>query len=115
MGLCPESMEKRVADFVTSMVRFLFRVVVLAMGLVIAASLVLVVVALALLWGMRALWAKLTGQPLAPWVMRVNPSSGWSRASQATSRWQTAATRPKGRAGAVREVADVTDVQVKDI
>ena len=115
MGLCPATMEKRVADFVKSMVRFLVRVVVLAMGLVFAASLLLVVVALALLWGARALWAKLTGQPLTPWVMRVNPSTGWSRASQAASRWQSAARPPKGRTGTGREVADVTDVQVKEL
>jgi hypothetical protein len=108
-------MEKRVADFVTSMVRFLVRVVVLAMGLVFAASLLLVVVALALLWGARALWAKLTGQPLTPWVMRVNPNTGWSRASQAASRWKSAARPPNGRAGTGREVADVTDVQVKEL
>ncbi|WP_367849267.1 hypothetical protein [Rhodoferax sp. WC2427] len=104
------------ADFVTSMVRFLVRAIVLAMGLVFAASLLLVVVALALLWGARALLAKVTGQPMAPWVMRVNPSAGWSRASQAASRWQPAARQPKGRgAAAGRDLVDVTDVQVKEL
>lgn len=108
-------MEKRVADFVTSMVRFLVRALVLAMGLVFAASLLLVVVALAFIWGMRALWAKLTGQPMAPWVMRVNPGTGWSRASQAASRWQSAARQPKGRTASGRDLADVTDVQAKEL
>lgn len=103
------------ADFVTGMVRFLVRVVVLAMGLVFAASLLLVVIALALLWGGRALWAKLTGQPLTPWVMRVNPRAGWSRASQAASRWQSTAKQPQTRVGTGREVADVTDVQIKEL
>ena len=115
MGLCLETMEKRVADFVTSVARFLVRAVVLAMGLVFAASLLLVVVALAFLWGLRALWAKLTGQPLSPWVMRVNPGTGWSRASQAASRWQSAAQQPKSRAAGGRDLADVTDVQAKEL
>ncbi len=103
------------ADFVTSMVRFLVRVLVLAMGLVFAASLLLVVVALAIVWGLRALWAKLTGQPMTPWVMRVNPSAGWSRASQAASRWQPAAKQPKGHTNTGRDLADVTDVQAKEL
>ncbi|MEO5797790.1 MAG: hypothetical protein ABIP34_23535 [Rhodoferax sp.] len=103
------------ADFVMSMVRFLVRVVVLAMGLVFAASLLLVVVALAIMWGLSALWAKLTGQPMTPWVMRVNPRTGWSKASQAASRWQPYAKQSKGRSKADRDLADVTDVQVKDL
>ena len=101
------------ADFVTGMVRFLVRAVVLAMGLVFVASLVLVMAVLAVLWGLRALWAKLTGQPMTPWVMRVNPSAGWNRASRAASRWQPAA-KPPGGHSAGRDLADVTDVQVKE-
>lgn len=113
MGLCLETMEKCVANFVTGMVRFLLRALVLALGLVFFACLVLIMVALALLWGMRALWAKLTGQPMAPWVMRVNPSAGWNRASQAANRWQPAA-KPTDSHSAGRNLADVTDVQVKE-
>lgn len=108
-------MEKCVADFVMSMVRFLVRVVVLAMGLVFAASLLLLVVALAIMWGLSALWAKLTGQPMTPWVMRVNSRTGWSKASQAASRWRSAARQPKSWTGTDREVADVTDVQIKEL
>ncbi len=104
-------MEIFLADFVTGMVRLLVRVLVLAMGLVFAAGLLLLVLALAALWGVRALWAKLTGQPLAPWTMRVNPRAGWSRATQAARRWQPA-ERPS-RSG--RDLSDVTDVQVKEL
>nr|WP_315190154.1 hypothetical protein [uncultured Albidiferax sp.] len=107
------------ADFVTSMVRLLVRAVVLAMGLVFAACLLVVVFALAVLWGLRALWAKLTGQPLTPWVMRVNPRTGWTRASQTASRWQSAAKQPRGRAEGtgrdLTDLTDVTDVQVKEL
>jgi hypothetical protein len=108
-------MEKRVAYFVTGVVRFLVRAVVLAMGLVFVASLLLVVVALALLWGLRALWAKLTGQPMSPWVMRVDPAAGWNRASRAASRWQPAAKPDPGRSEMGRDLADVTDVQAKEL
>jgi hypothetical protein len=103
------------ADFVTNTLRFLVRVLVLAMGLVFAASLLLVVLALAVLWGVRALWAKLTGQPLAPWVMRVHPRAGWHRATQSANRWQAAAKPAGARSSASRERADVTDVQVKEL
>lgn len=103
------------ADFGMGMARVLIRAVVLAMGLVFAASLLLVVVALALVWGLRALWAKLTGQPMTPWVMRVHPSAGWNRASRAASRWQPAAKQPKNGSTACRDLADVTDVQVKEL
>jgi hypothetical protein len=96
-------------------VRFLVRVLVLAMGLVFAASLLLVVGVLAVLWGVRALWSKLTGQPLAPWVMRVHPSAGWRRASKAASRWQPAAPPTGAGSRGGRELADVTDVQAKEI
>ena len=102
------------ADFVTCVVRVLVRIVVLAMGLVFAASLLLVVMALAGLWGLRALWAKLTGQPMTPWVMRVNPSSGWQQASRAASRWQVAPKPPAGRSGTVNNAADITDVKAKE-
>lgn len=103
------------ADFVTGTVRFLVRTVVLAMGLVFVASLLLVVVALAILWGLRALWAKLTGQPMSPWVMHVSPSAGWSRASQVARRWQSPAKQPKAHSVAGRDLADVTDVRVKEL
>ena len=103
------------ADFVTTMVRFVIRVVVLAIGLVVTASLLLVVATLALLWGLRALWAKLTGQPLTPWVMRVNPRARWHQASHAASRWQASTKPPGGKSGTGRDLADVTDVQVKEL
>ena len=98
-------------NFVTSMVRFLVRVVLWVMGLVFAASLLLLVLGLGLLWGLRALWARLTGQPIAPWVLRINPGAGWKQASRATNCGQIAAKQPGARAG--RDLADVTDVQVK--
>lgn len=105
------------ANFVTSMVRFFVRLVVLALGLLLAASLMLLLVAFAIIWGLSALWARTTGRPMTPWVMRVNPSAVWSRASQAASRWQPSAAvkQPKFRSTAGGDLADVTDVHVKEL
>ena len=70
-------------DFFTSLLasvlRFSFRLLLVAMGLVFAASLLFVLLVFAIAWSLRALWARLTGQPVAPWVMRVDPRAGWSR------------------------------------
>lgn len=57
----------------------LLKLVLLAAGLVFAASLLVVALLFMLLWGLRALWARLTGQPVVPFVMRVDPRSGFGR------------------------------------
>lgn len=97
------------ADLLSNLSRLVVRVLLVAMGLVFFASLLCVVLVLAALWGVRAAWAKLTGQPVSPWVMRVNPGAGWNRAYQAADRWRPGAARP----AASRDLSDVTDVTVK--
>ena len=104
-------MEKKVADYVTGVMRFMVRMVVLSLGFLVVASLLLVLLAVGLLWGLRALWAKVTGQPMAPWIMQINPGAAWMRASRAASRWQSVAKPPGERM--CRDEADVTDVQIK--
>jgi len=37
------------------------------------------VMLLAAVWGVRYVWARLTGKPVAPWVMRFDPRSGFER------------------------------------
>ena len=59
------------------MFNFLLRVVLFLMGLVFAASIAFAVMLLAGLWGLRYGWAKLTGQPVNPWVMRFRPGQGF--------------------------------------
>ena len=107
-------MEALLADFLSTLTRFVVRVILVAMGLVFAASLVCVLLALATLWGLRALWAKLTGRPVTPWVMRVDPGAGWNRAFKAADRWRPQPASGPGRSTADREIADVTDVQIKN-
>lgn len=102
-------------NFIHQIFRLVFRVALLLVGLVFASSLLVVGVLLLGFWLVRALWARLTGQPVAPWVFRVDPSAQWNRFKRASgSRGQDIgrAARPKSGSGSgdITEVADVTDV-----
>lgn len=88
------------------LINFLIRLVVLAAGLVVAASLLVVLVLFAAIWGLGYLWARLTGRPVTPFVMRVDPRAGFGRMHR-----QAAEPGPARREG--RDLADVTDVEVK--
>jgi hypothetical protein len=82
---------------------FLVRLVLLAAGLVVAASLA-VVVALALAaWGVRYAWARLTGRAVSPFVVHMRARRGF----EATMARRPAAVRPAA------EIGDITDVQAK--
>lgn len=89
---------------------FLLRVVLLVAGLLFAASLVVVALLLVALWGLRYLWAKLTGQPVLPLVMRVDPRGGFNRMYRAR---QQKASAEGSAAAAPGRPADVTDVEPK--
>ena len=65
-------------DVVAGLIRLLVRLALVAAGLVMFLSLLLAALVLALSWGLRAAWARLTGRPVTPWVMRMDPRSGWS-------------------------------------
>lgn len=106
------------------MINFLLRVVLFLMGLVLAASLAVVVLLLGALWALRYGWARLTGQPVTPWVMRFKPGSGFSRfraAQQPTGPTvaDTANARARGESGrspiALLGADDVTDVRSRPV
>ena len=81
---------------------FLLRVLLFAAGLVFAASLALTFVVLLALWSVRAAWARLTGRPMSPFVVRFRAAQGFQRA------------RAYRRAEPVRRnLGDVTDVEPK--
>lgn len=93
--------------------RFILRLILLAAGLVFAASLALMVLVLLAFWGLRMVWARLTGQPVTPFVMRVDPRGGFNRM------YRGAPPKPVNDPGPPeparrREIADVTDVEVKE-
>ncbi len=93
---------------------FLLRLVLMLAGLLFAASLVVVALSLVALWGLRYLWAKLTGQPVLPFVMRVDPRDGFNRMYRARQQ-QGARTADDGPtvAPSRERIVDVTDVEPK--
>jgi hypothetical protein len=91
---------------------FLIRLALVAAGLVFAASLALMAVVLLVLWCVRAVWCKLTGQPINPFTVRMSPSAGFDniyRSRQAPDAAETAAKSKRV------STDDVTDVEAKDI
>ena len=105
-------------NFIHQIFRLVFRVALLLVGLVLVGSLLVVAVLLLGLWLVRALWARLTGQPVAPWVFRVDPRAQWNRFKRASgSREQDIgrAARPGSGSGDITDVSDVTDVVAREI
>ena len=88
--------------------KFLLRLLFIAAGLVFAFSLLILMIVLLVLWGLRALWCKLTGQSVNPFVMRVNPRTGFDQVFRQADRHAQAADKPPRRV-----IEDVTDVEPK--
>jgi hypothetical protein len=106
------------------MMNFIFRVILLLLGLVFAASLAVAVMLLAAVWGVRYAWGRLTGKPVTPWVMRFNPRSGFDKFRHATQPAEpTAADMANARARgesvrspiAIGPADDVTDVRARPV
>lgn len=112
------------------MMNFIFRVILLLLGLVFAASLAVAVMLLAAVWGVRYAWGRITGKPVTPWVAsmggRFNPRSGFERffRNAAQPAEPTAADVANARArgeSVVRperirgNTSDVTDVSPKSV
>ena len=91
---------------------WLLRLLLVVAGLVLAASLLLALLMVLSVWAARSAWARLTGRPVAPFVMHIDPRSGFNRVYRARqSRPEAGAPVPPttGRT----TVLDVTDVKPK--
>ncbi len=93
----------------TQAIKFFFsvivRVVMMLAGLVFLASLLLAALVLLLFWLLRAVWARLTGQPVSPWTFQINRQAIWHRFY-----------RPQGPGKPARhDDADVIDVEPREI
>ena len=107
------------------MANFLVRAVLLLMGLLFAASLALAVLLLVAVWLVRAAWARLTGRPVTPWVMRFDPRAGFERFRAAAERSagpsaaDVANARARGQSAgspvASGAAGDVTDVHARPV
>lgn len=83
----------------------IFRVLLLLAGLVFLVSLLTAALLVLAVWLVRALWARLTGQPVRPWTFQVNRQAMWSRFYRAPGQGQP----PK------RDDSNVIDVEPKEI
>ncbi len=104
-------------EVVAGALRLVLRIVVVAMGLVLFLSLLAAALVLALAWLLRALWARLTGRPVTPWVMRVDPRTGFRAAYQWSAPRGEGAGEPaeSRRGGVLPGAAEVTDVQAREV
>ena len=101
-------------EVITGVIRWSLRLVVFACGALFFLSLVAAASVLALVWGARALWARLTGKPVMPWAMRMDPRTGWSTVYRSTARW-TAQRPDQPRRGEGAPAHDITDVVPREI
>ena len=90
------------AEFVRSILGFVLRLGLLLAGLVFFVSVMAAGLLLLALWLLRALWAKVTGQPVRPWVFQMNRRPPWQQ------------THPGGT-GRAPSSADVIDAEVRDV
>jgi hypothetical protein len=88
--------------------KFLSRLLFVVAGLIFALSLLVVMIVLLAVWGLRALWGKLTGRPVNPFVMRMNPRAGFDQVFRQADRSSPVPDKPPRRV-----VEDVTDVEPK--
>ena len=82
---------------------------------------------LAVIWGARALWAKVSGKPVSPWIMpMMRPGAAWTmyraggwRSTMADTQTEadsTAVDASTKRSGVLASVArDITDVQPREV
>jgi hypothetical protein len=98
-------------EFLRTVVSLIVRVAMLVAGLIFLASVLAMALILLGVWLLRAIWAKLTGRPVNPWVFQMDRQAMWNRfyrpPGQGRGAGQTAAQR--------REHADVIDVEVMDV
>ncbi len=90
-------------EFLMKLLGFVVRLGLILAGLVFFASLLAAALLVLLVWLLRALWARLTGQPVQPWTFQVNRPAMWQRFYRGES------SRAAGD-----DVVDVESVDVKN-
>ncbi|MEG2999555.1 MAG: hypothetical protein RR855_03295 [Comamonas sp.] len=103
-------------DFAHTAARWAVRIFLLAAGAVFFLCLLAVASLLALVWGARALWAKLTGRTVMPWVMpTMRPGASWASTMAGAAPEASDSTDSK-RSGVLASAArDITDVQPREV
>lgn len=98
------------SDVLLKLLGFVVRVGLVLAGLVFFASLMVAGLLVLVVWLLRALWAKLTGQPVSPWTFQMNRQANWQRFYQQAQGQRRQAANADNVVDA--EVTDVTDVTV---
>src|SRR5688572_31482265 len=73
-----------------TLLSFLIRLIFVAAGLLFAASLALAFMLMLSVWVARAAWAKLTGRPVMPFIIRIDPRAGFDRMYRGAERGRAA-------------------------
>lgn len=103
-------------DVLMRLLGLIVRVGLVLAGLVFFAALLVAALLLLLVWLLRALWARLTGQPVAPWTFQVNRQAVWQRFySRAGQSHRSEAQSADVVDADATDVTTVTDVEVKRI
>lgn len=84
-------------------------------GLVFFISLLAAAALVLLAWLVRALWARLTGQPVQPWTFRLDRQAAWQRFRRPADGFEQRRPGRDDAADARRRDADVTDVEPKRV
>ena len=92
-----------------SLMNFVVRLLLLAAGLLFAASLAAAFVLMLALWSVRAGWARLTGRPVIPLTVRLDPRTGFQRMYRRAGKGGP--LRPPDGVALRPKLADVTDVE----
>ena len=104
------------ADFVRSILGLVLRLGLLVAGLVFFASVLAAGLLFLALWLLRALWAKVTGKPVQPWVFQMNRRPPWAQGGRGAGFGAPQAKSSEDVIDAeVRDVSVVTDVEPKRI
>lgn len=105
-------------EFLRTVVGVFVRVAMLMAGLIFFASVLAMALILLGVWLLRAVWAKLTGQPVNPWKFQVDRQAMWNRFYRppGSGQGQQAPGQGAGWSAAQRrDNADVIDVEPKSI
>ena len=102
-------------EFLRTVMGVIVRVAMLVAGLIFLASVLAMALILLGVWLLRALWAKLTGQPVNPWTFQVNRQAMWNRFYRPPGQGQRQGPGPGQTATQRRDDTDVIDVEPKVI
>lgn len=92
-----------------NLLNFLIRLFLVVAGLLFAASLAVAFLVMLGLWGVRAAWAKLTGRPVMPFIVRIDPRGGFERMYRRAAEGSRTPRADSVQPG--RKTGDVTDVE----